>query len=108
MPKAGQNLTDVSPVDAEGQPYGVSLDLIREQLALSALAVDDALEQGLAHAGPFSPYDHAIYFLQHLVWHEGYHAGLLLLALRNVGREPSEMWQEQHIWELWRGPEVWD
>lgn len=53
-------------------------------------------------------YDHPVLFLQHLVWHEGWHYALITLALRNVGAEPPEEWEEKHVWELWRGVEVWD
>jgi hypothetical protein len=42
-----------------------------------------------------------------MVWHEGYHAGLILLALRNAGQEPTEEWDEYNIWALWRVDE-WD
>jgi len=27
--------------------------------------------------------------------------------LREGGAEPSEEWQESHIWERFRGPEEW-
>ncbi|MGA2096413.1 MAG: DinB family protein [Candidatus Acidiferrum sp.] len=31
-------------------------------------------------------YDHAILFLQHMIWHEGYHQGQIKLALNLAGR----------------------
>ncbi|MEZ5162818.1 MAG: hypothetical protein R2688_03510 [Fimbriimonadaceae bacterium] len=32
-----------------------------------------------------SQYDHPIYFLQHMVWHDGYHFSSLMQCLRNGG-----------------------
>lgn len=84
-----------------------SLDEIREQLVLGAQAVRDAAAEGIEKGGKFGPYDHAVFFIQHMVWHEGYHAALILLALRNAGFDPTDEWMETHVWELWRGPDVW-
>ena len=94
----------------DGDTYRVidDLDEVRNQLTLGAQVVREAAKIGLEKGGPFGPYDNALLFIQHMVWHEGYHAGLILLALRNAGREPTDMWEENHIWELWRGPEVWE
>lgn len=83
-------------------PIG-DVELIKTMLPESAaavrLAVQNALEQDLQQCGG---YEHPIYFLQHLVWHEGWHVGLMILALRNGGIEPPEEWQEEHIWAQWR------
>jgi uncharacterized damage-inducible protein DinB len=65
-------------------------------------AVADALESGTEK---FGPYDHPVLFLQHMIWHEGYHFGLINLALRNIGAEPSEEWAEENVWGLWRTEE---
>ena len=79
------------------------LNEIRNQLGLSAYAVRNAvqtcLENDVAHVGPYS---HPIFFLQHMLWHEGYHFGLIVLALRNAGAEPTEDWQEENVWGIWR------
>lgn len=80
---------------------------IGRQLDISAQAVEDTFKLAL-ETGEAGTYDHPVLFLQHQVWHEGYHAGLIILALRNAGCEPSDEWEETHIWELWRGPEVWE
>ncbi len=37
-----------------------------------------------------------------MVWHEGWHAGIILLALRLNGREPAEQWEETNLWGIWR------
>jgi len=91
----------------DGETPIADLGEIKGLLVQSAAAVRTATLEGLKAGGKFGPYDHAIFFLQHMVWHEGYHAGLILLALRNAGQDPSDEWCEKHIWELWRGPEEW-
>ena len=83
------------------------LDAMRSHLKASAAtvrkAVADALEKGTEEQGG---YDHPVMFLQHMVWHEGWHVGLIFLGLRLAGREPGEEWEEPNIWGLWR-TEIW-
>ncbi len=79
---------------------------IKRQLSLSAKAVRDAAANALK-GGPFSQYEHPIYFIQHMVWHEGWHVGLIMLGLRNAGDEPPEEWEDKHLWVPWRGVEEW-
>jgi uncharacterized damage-inducible protein DinB len=82
------------------------LDLIREQLNKSESAITGWMEQALASSKEDAgPYDHPVLFLQHMVWHEGYHFALLTLALRLAGKGPSEDWEEKNVWDLWRRPE---
>ncbi|MCG9895549.1 MAG: DinB family protein [Fimbriimonadaceae bacterium] len=82
------------------------LDQVRAELRRSAASVRAAVQAGMeSGGGSMGPYENPILFLQHMVWHEGWHAGLLMLGLRLAGREPPETWEETHIWELWRGPE---
>ncbi|MBX3095898.1 MAG: hypothetical protein KF812_03470 [Fimbriimonadaceae bacterium] len=108
MPELAKTLGDALMDDgAMGVPIE-DLDEIRRQLTVSERAVREATEAGLKSGGKFGPYDNAVLFMQHMVWHEGYHAGLILLGLRLAGEDPSEEWCESHIWELWRGPEEWE
>jgi uncharacterized damage-inducible protein DinB len=108
-------LANVSPEHIEG--YGRSyvqvgeedweplqdLAELRELLRRSGEAVRDATEEGLKSGRtPFGGYDHPVLFLQHMLWHEGYHFALIVLALRLAGAEPSEEWEEAHVWGLWR------
>jgi uncharacterized damage-inducible protein DinB len=75
---------------------------IRAQLAASAKAVRDATADLIAaDAEPAGPYFHAVHFLGHMVWHEGWHAGLILTAFRQAGREDEE-WENENVWGLWR------
>lgn len=82
-----------------------SLTEIREQLALSEQAIQKWVAENINNKSAGGPYDHPILFLQHMVWHEGYHFALLTLALRTAGHEASEVWEEENIWGLWRKSE---
>jgi uncharacterized damage-inducible protein DinB len=61
-----------------------------------------ALERGLGKVGW---YDNPVLFLQHMMWHEGWHIGLIFLGLRLAGQEPTEEWDEPNVWGLWRTEE---
>ena len=65
--------------------------------------VREAVESGVERC---EPYDHPIYFLQHMVWHDGYHFSSLMQCLRNGGAEPDEEWEELNIWAQWRDAEI--
>ena len=41
-----------------------------------------------------------------MVWHDGWHVGLIFLALRLNGQEPPEEWEEPNVWGQWR-TETW-
>lgn len=82
--------------------FVTDLAVIRECLERSAAEVEAFVRS--AGDGPAGCYDHPVIFLQHQLWHEGYHFGMLHLALRQGGAEPSEEWEEENVWGLWRGP----
>jgi uncharacterized damage-inducible protein DinB len=46
-------------------------------------------------------YDHPILFLQHMVWHEGYHHGQMKLALKIAGRPISNAEIGPVTWRVW-------
>lgn len=75
---------------------------LRESGALVRGWVAEQIEAGTQQAGN---YDHPVLYLQHMMWHEGWHAGLLVLAMRLAGHEPSEEWECAHVWDLWRQPD---
>ncbi len=100
-PKRGVTLGDTftdgwtTPVD--------DLDAIKSQLKASAVAIRAAMAELLNDGtGAIGGYDHPVLFLQHMVWHEGWHVGLIFLALRRAGQEPSEEWEEANVWGEWR------
>lgn len=78
----------------------------REQIAAnlneSAHAVRDAV-RGRLEAGRDMDlhYDHPILFLQHMLWHEGYHHGQIKLALKLAGRPISDEEAGPLTWEVW-------
>lgn len=84
------------------------LSEMRSLLKASGKAVRNATKKALDEGvGKFGGYDHPVYFLQHMLWHEGYHFALIMLALRLAGIEPSEEWEEEKVWGLWR-VEEWE
>lgn len=81
---------------------------VRASGAAVRAAVSEALDKGLEPmAGGFVTYDNPVLFLQHMVWHDGWHVGLIFLALRLAGQEPPEEWEEEQVWGLWR-TEKWE
>jgi uncharacterized damage-inducible protein DinB len=82
------------------------LDQIKALLGQSGPAVGEALREAFASGvGQVGWYDHPVLFLHHLMWHEGWHVGLVFLALRRGGQEPPEEWEEENVWGLWRTEE---
>lgn len=78
------------------------LEAIRSALDASASAVRQTVETLLAQGNPpAGPYPSVVHFLQHMVWHEGWHIGLLFLALRLNGQEPPEEWEDTQVWGQW-------
>jgi len=112
-------LSEVAPQFAEGlgESYAdeigtpiTDLETIKANLRASGVAVREAVREGLEQGGPMRGehvvYDNAVLLLQHMVWHEGWHVGLIFLALRLNGQEPEEEWDEPNVWGQWR-TEVW-
>lgn len=91
--------------DDQGTPLK-DLDAIKACLKASEAAVRDAVRDGMQKGGPMAGgnvvYDNPVLFLQHMVWHDGWHVGLIFLALRLNGQEPPEEWEEPNVWGLWR------
>ena len=76
---------------------------LRSELSHSSQRVHEAVrELSMSDSEPGAVYEHPLFFLQHMLWHEGYHFGLIMLALRKAGHEPSETWEEENVWSLWR------
>ena len=75
---------------------------IEQMLNESATAVRDAVK-GRVEAGPAMNlhYDHPILFLQHMIWHEGYHHGQIKLALKLAGRPLRDEKAGRVTWGVW-------
>jgi uncharacterized damage-inducible protein DinB len=68
----------------------------------SAKAVRDAVK-GRMHGGRQMDlhYDHPILFLQHMIWHEGYHHGQIKLALKLAGNPIPNEEAGPLTWRIW-------
>jgi uncharacterized damage-inducible protein DinB len=100
-------LQQVAPELAEGMPQRDRLaELLDESARAICKAVKHRLEAGQPMEGAHARYDHPVLFLQHMLWHEGYHVGQIKLALKRTGYVMPEVLEEQAIWSLWR-TEVW-
>lgn len=82
------------------------LEVIKARLAESGQLVHDwvseKIESGAQQVGN---YDHPVYYLQHMIWHEGWHFALLMLAIRLAGQEPTDEWECANVWDMWRLPD---
>lgn len=86
-----------------GQAPPESLDVLRSELRRTGDAVREAVANAIeAGSHPCGGYDNPVLFLQHMVWHEGWHVGLIFLGLRLGGHEPTEEWEEGQVWSVWR------
>jgi uncharacterized damage-inducible protein DinB len=77
-------------------------DCIAQMLKDSAKAVRDAA-RGRLEAGRDMDvhYDHPIFLLQHMIWHEGYHHGQIKLALKLTGRPIADDEAGPVSWRVW-------
>lgn len=81
----------------EGNP-----DRIAEDLDRSAKAVRDAVESRIQHGQEMEVhYDHPLLYLQHMIWHEGYHHGQIKLALKMTGRPFDDEEIGPLTWDIW-------
>jgi len=77
-------------------------DLIAEKLQQSAKAVRDAVEICIQRGQEMQlHYDHPLLYLQHMIWHEGYHHGQIKLALKLTGHPFEDEEIGPLTWDLW-------
>lgn len=75
-------------------------DAMAAALGRSAKAVRNAVESLVLSGHEMTlHYDHPLFFLQHMLWHEGYHHGQIKLALKISG----DPFDDEEI-----GPLTWD
>ena len=112
-------LKKVSPEYVEGLDWlfedfddakpSMDLEKIRGELRKSGEAISRAMRDRLEAGEPVGVnYTHPIHFMQHMLWHDGWHVGVIVLALRQAGKEPSDEWQEENMWGIWRYEEPWE
>ena len=100
-------LTEDAPEFARKLPEGEWRDerdrgRIVEMLNESAKAVRDAVKGRLETGQEMNlHYDHPILFLQHMVWHEGYHHGQIKLALKVAGLPFDDEEIGPVTWDVW-------
>jgi uncharacterized damage-inducible protein DinB len=77
-------------------------DRIAQMLGESARVVRDAVKGRLEAGRDLDVhYDHPLLFLQHLIWHEGYHHGQIKLALKIAGRALPDREIGRGTWGVW-------
>lgn len=68
----------------------------------SARAVRDAVKSRLESGREMNlHYDHPILFLQHMIWHEGYHHGQIKLVLKLTGHPMPDDQAGPLTWDVW-------
>ena len=77
-------------------------DRIAQMLNDSAMAVRDAVKSRVETGRDMNlHYDHPIFLLQHMLWHEGYHHGQIKLALKLAGRPIANEEAGPVTWRVW-------
>jgi uncharacterized damage-inducible protein DinB len=75
---------------------------LAQMLNDSAKAVRDAVKSRMEAGREMNlHYDHPILFLQHMLWHEGYHHGQMKLALKVAGHPMSDEQAGPLTWGVW-------
>jgi uncharacterized damage-inducible protein DinB len=75
---------------------------IAQMLNDSAQVVRDAVQSRVESGREMDlHYDHPILFLQHMIWHEGYHHGQIKLALKLAGRPITDEEAGPVTWDIW-------
>ncbi len=109
-PKFSEGLSSLFQEQDDARVPEYDLQKIATALDDSAKAVNNAVKKHIETNSPMkgehASYDHPILFLQHMLWHEGYHVGQIKLALKAEGHILSDEQEEKTIWSLWR-TEVW-
>lgn len=80
----------------------VDPERLAAMLNKSAKVVRDAVK-GRVESGRAMDlhYDHPILFLQHMIWHEGYHHGQIKLALKLAGHPITNKEAGPLTWRVW-------
>lgn len=105
-PEFAEGLPPLFYQDPDDRPAEGIVQALEESARAICKAVKHRLEAGQPMQSEHARYDHPVLFLQHMLWHEGYHVGQIKLALKRMGYVMPEALEEQAIWSLWRA-EVW-
>ena len=73
-----------------------------QMLSDSAKAVGNAVKSRVESSREMNlHYDHPVLFLQHMIWHEGYHHGQIKLALKLTNQPISDEQAGPLTWDIW-------
>jgi uncharacterized damage-inducible protein DinB len=77
-------------------------DRIAQMLNDSAKVVRDAIKTRVESGREMNlHYDHPLLFLQHMIWHEGYHHGQIKLALKLADHPITDEEAGAVTWDIW-------
>jgi len=77
-------------------------DRIAAELDRSGTAVRDAVQSRIRSGQELDlHYDHPLFYIQHMIWHEGYHHGQIKLALKVTGRPYEDEEIGPLTWDIW-------
>ncbi len=96
-PEFGVDMANMEEWQAEGDRVRLAAMLDESAQAVRA-AVQGRIESGRAMD---VHYDHPVLFLQHMIWHEGYHQGQIKLALKLAGHAISDEQAGPMTWGVW-------
>jgi uncharacterized damage-inducible protein DinB len=106
VPEFAKDLTPLFRQEGEDRLAERDPQRIAQALNESARAVGEVVkhgvETGVELKGTNVAYEHPILLLQHMLWHEGYHVGQMMLALKAMGRPMAEHETEPVMWSVWR------
>lgn len=90
------------PVPSDEWSDERNVNRIAQMLNMSAGAVREAVESQLNNGRQMKiHYDHPVLFLQHMIWHEGYHHGQIKLALKMADHALSNAEIGPLTWAVW-------
>jgi uncharacterized damage-inducible protein DinB len=82
--------------------YNGDVDKLATELDRSARVVRSAVKSQIESGKEMKlHYDHPLYYLQHMIWHEGYHHGQIKLALKLAGHPFDDEEIGPITWEVW-------
>lgn len=81
---------------------GLSVERMAEELEASAAAVREAVGSMVRSRQEMKMhYDHPLLYLEHMIWHEGYHHGQIKLALKLAGHPFEDEEIGPLTWDVW-------
>jgi uncharacterized damage-inducible protein DinB len=106
VPELAKDLPELFQRKGEDLIAERSLERIVEALEASARAVSQAVKRGVetnqAFRGTEIAYDHPVLLLQHMLWHEGYHIGQMMLARKATQQPMSDEEAARVMWSHWQ------